>query len=125
MAKPTTRPPRTGPIAFQMVRKLALALPGAEESTSYGTPAFKVRGRLFARLHQDGESLVVRIDRRERVMRMQADPATYFITDHYLNYPWILVRLASVARDDLGELLKDAWQLVAPPRSPPRRKTRR
>jgi Uncharacterized protein conserved in bacteria len=108
-----------------MVRKLALALPGAEESTSYGTPAFKVRGRLFARLHQDGESLVVRIDRRERVMRMQADPATYFITDHYLNYPWILVRLASVARDDLGELLKDAWQLVAPPRSPPRRKTRR
>jgi hypothetical protein len=107
------------------VRKLALALPGAEESTSYGTPAFKVRGKLFARLHQDGESLVVRIDRRERVLRMQADPAKYHLTDHYVNYPWILVRLASVSRDDLEELLKDAWQLVGPPSSSSPRKARR
>ncbi|MCI0357839.1 MAG: MmcQ/YjbR family DNA-binding protein [Planctomycetaceae bacterium] len=97
-------------------------MPEAEESTSYGTPAFKVGGKLFARLHQDGESLVVRIDKHERVMRMQADPATYFITEHYVNYPWILVRLASVSRDDLGELLKDAWQLVAPSRSAARKR---
>jgi hypothetical protein len=122
MAKRKTSPRKSGPAAFQIARKLALALPEAAESTSYGTPAFKVRGKLFARLHQDGESLVVRIDKRERVIRMQADPATYFITDHYINYPWILVRLASVSYDDLGELLKDAWQLVAPPRSSPRAK---
>jgi hypothetical protein len=116
MAKRKTTPRQTGPAVFQIARKLALALPEVEESTSYGTPAFKVRGKLFARLHQDGESLVVRIDQRERVMRMQADPVTYYITDHYINYPWILVRLASVSRDDLGELLKEAWKLVAPPK---------
>jgi hypothetical protein len=125
MAKRKTTPRQAGPAVFQIVRKLALALPDVKESTSYGTPAFKVRGKLFARLHQDGESLVVRIDQRERVMRMQADPVTYYITDHYLNYPWILVRLASVSRDDLGELLKEAWQLVAPPRSSAQRKVKR
>jgi hypothetical protein len=125
MAKRKTTPRQTGPAVFQIARKLALALPEVEESTSYGTPAFKVRGKLFARLHQDGESLVVRIDQRERVMRMQADPVTYYITDHYINYPWILVRLASVSRDDLGELLKEAWKLVAPPKPSASRKVKR
>src|SRR5262245_35395660 len=116
MARQKAQPRQTVPAGFQFVRDLALALPEAEESTSYGTPAFKVRGHLFARLHQDGKSLVVRIDQRERAIRMRVDPQTYYITDHYINHPWILVRLALVSRDDLGDLLKEAWQLVAPQR---------
>ncbi len=104
------------PVTFEKVRELALALPKAEEGTSYGTPAFKVGGTLFARLHQDGESLVVKIDKDERSMRMKAEPETYYITDHYLNYPWILVRLATVAPDDLRDLLEEAWRLSAPKR---------
>ena len=106
----------TGPVTFEKVRMLALALPKAEEGTSYGTPAFRVGGTLFARLHQDGESLVVKIDSSERSMRMKAEPETYYITDHYLNYPWILVRLASVDPDDLLDLLEEAWRLSAPTR---------
>ena len=89
-------------------------LPGAVEGTSYGTPAFRVGKTLFVRQHQDGESLVVKIDPDERTMRMKAEPKTFFITDHYLNYPWILVRLATVARDDLRDLLEDAWRQAQP-----------
>ena len=48
------------------VRALALSLPSVEESTSYGTPAFKVRGKLFVRLKEDGDSIVVRIDESDR-----------------------------------------------------------
>ena len=99
---------------WDTVRKLALAFPGAEESTSYGTPAFKVRGKLFVRLHQSGESLVVGIDENDRALRMKADPETYFITDHYLAYPWMLVRLSLVQEDDLRDLLEDSWRRVAP-----------
>jgi hypothetical protein len=95
---------------------MALALPEVEEGRSYGTPAFRVRKKLFARLHQDGESLVIRIDFDDRRLRMQTDPHTFFITDHYLPYPWMLVRLATVYDDDLEQLLKEAWQLVAPQR---------
>ncbi len=105
---------KTEPVTFDKVRVLALVLPKAEEGTSYGTPGFKVGGTLFARFHQDGESLVVRIDQNERSMRIKADPQTYYITDHYLNYPWILVRIASVDHDDLRELLEEAWRLSAP-----------
>jgi hypothetical protein len=104
------------PVDFAMVRQRALALPGVEEGTSYGTPAFKVRGKLFARLHQTEDALVVRIDRDERSMRMRADPETCYITDHYVDYPWMLVRLSSVNPDDLGELLEGAWRLSAPAR---------
>jgi hypothetical protein len=104
------------PVTFDSVRSIAQGLPKAEEGTSYGTPAFKVGGKLFVRLHQDGESLVVKIDPDEREMRMRVEPETFYITDHYLNYPWILVRMASVGVDDLRDLLEEAWRLTAPRR---------
>ena len=107
---------RKKPLSYENARRIACRLPGVEESTSYGTPACKVKGKLFLRFHQDGESLVVRLDPAEREILMEADPETFYITDHYLNYPWILVRLASVREDQLSELLTQAWRLVAPRR---------
>ena len=91
------RPPRPNkrPVTWDTVRQLALALPEVEEGTSYGTPAFRVRGKLFTRLHDSGESIVLRIDPDERTMRMKVDPESYYITDHYLNYPYMLVRLSA------------------------------
>ncbi len=98
-------------ISFDTVRELVRGLDGAVEGTSYGTPAFHVGKTLFVRQHQDGESLVVRIDPEERAVRVAADPKTYSVTDHYVNYPWVLVRMASIQRRELKELLKEAWRL--------------
>jgi hypothetical protein len=106
------------PAAWETIRCLARELPGAEEGTYYGTPAFKVRGVLFARLHQDGESLVVKIGFDERQTRMKLDPDTFYITDHYANHPYMLVRLAAVARDDLRELLTESWRRSVPAKLP-------
>jgi hypothetical protein len=108
------------PVTFEAVREIARSLPGAIEGTSYGTPAFHVEKKLFVRMHQDGECLVVKIEFEQRAMRMHADPETFYITDHYLNYPWILVRLATVTLDDLRDLLQDAWRLSAPNRLLPK-----
>ena len=110
------RRPKTSAVTFEKLRELALALPGAEEGTSYGTPAFRVGGKLFARLHQDEPAVVVKIDFDERALRMKADPTTFFITAHYLRYPMMLVRLATVYLDDLRELLEQSWRLSAPKR---------
>jgi hypothetical protein len=98
------------------VRQLALTLPGVEEGTSYGTPAWKVKGKLFARQHQDGESLVIATDFADREALMEEDPESFYITDHYLNYPWVLVRLAKVRADQLPDLLRQAWRRAAPGR---------
>ena len=78
-------------VTFDTVREIARGLPGAVEGISYGTPAFRVGKSLFVRQHQDDDSLVVKIDHHQRTMRMKADPHTFYIVDHYLNYPWILV----------------------------------
>src|SRR5262245_5340311 len=72
-------------ISWETVRQLGMKLPETEEGTSYGAPALKVRGKLFARLHQSGESVVVKIDMSERATRMRADAKAFYITDHYLN----------------------------------------
>lgn len=101
------------PAAFDAVRRIALALDNVEEGTSYGTPAFKVGGELFVRMHQDGESLVVRTDFEQREELMASDPVTYYITDHYLNYEWILIRLSRVHPDALRDLIRMAWRLAS------------
>lgn len=101
-------------LTFDDVVTLARALPDVELSTSYGTPALKVRGKMFVRLKEDGATIVLRTDSFERDHLLARQPATFFITDHYRDYPLVLVRLGKVRTKQLGELLEDAWRRVAP-----------
>jgi hypothetical protein len=103
-------------VTYETVRQIALSLPGTEEGTSYGTPACKVQGKLFARLHQDRESVVIGVDFAEREILMSAAPEKFYITDHYLNYPWMLVRLSAVRPDEIRDLLVQSWRRAAPSR---------
>ena len=104
------------PVTFETVRKYALNLPEVEESTSYGTAAFRVRGKVFARMHQMEDAVVVKADFDHRDQLMQANPKTFYITDHYLKYEWVLVRLSPVRPDELEEILEQGWRLAAPKR---------
>lgn len=101
-------------VTLDVIRQLAADLPEAKEESSYGTPGFKVRKKLFARIHQKEDAIVVKADFDEREKLMQSNPITYYITDHYLNYPWILVRIPTVQQDELRALLINAWRKVAP-----------
>jgi len=103
---------RAGGVSFAEVSKLGRALPGVIESTSYGTPALKVGGKLLVRLKEDGETLVLRMDFVNRDLLLRAEPNLFFLTDHYLNYPSILLRLTRVTKPRLKELLEDSWRLV-------------
>jgi len=97
---------------FETARKIAQTFGNVEEATSYGTPALKVGGKLIARLKEDNESLVVPVDFEQRNEILAADPETYYITDHYLKYPYILVRLSRVHPDALRDLLLGACRAV-------------
>jgi hypothetical protein len=111
---------RTHRVSFAEVSKLGRALPGVIESTSYGTPALKVDGKLLVRLKEDRETLVLRMDFVNRDLLLRAEPDLFFLTDHYLNYPSILLRLTRVTRPRLKELLEDSWRLVT--KEKPRRR---
>jgi hypothetical protein len=103
-------------IDFDAVRKIGLALPGVEEGTAYGSPALKVRGKLLAcvPVHRSAEpgSLAVRVDFDDRGKLLAADPDVYYVTDHYLNYTAVLLRLSRVTPDVLRELLGMAHKFV-------------
>ena len=104
-------------IDFEVVRELAMALPDVEESTIHGAPSLKVRGRLLTcpALHKSAEpdSLAVRIGFDQRAQLIAAKPRVYYVTDHYVNYPTVLVRLPQVDRQSLRDLLGMAWLFVS------------
>jgi hypothetical protein len=106
-------PVRRG-LTFADVQRLARALPEVDVGTSYGTPALRVRGRFFARLREDEETLVLKLSFVERDFLMRQDPAVYFITDHYRDYPSVLVRLPNAREGEVRELLESAWRRAAP-----------
>jgi hypothetical protein len=103
-------------INFDSVRTIGLALPGVDESTAYGLPALKAHGKLLACVpsHRSAEpgSHVVRIDFDSRAELLAADTDVYYVTDHYLNYTSVLVRLAHVSPDALRDLLGMAHKFV-------------
>src|SRR6185295_5423422 len=116
-------------ISFDTVRKIGLALPDVEEGTAYGSPALKVRGQMFACLaaHKSAEpgSLVIRIDFDQRDELIAADPQTYYLTDHYVDYPAMLIRLSRVNRDALRDLLIMAHRFVSARSNRPARRAKR
>ena len=95
-------------LSLATIRRVARSFPGVEEGTSYGTPAFRLKKRLLARLHQDGESIMFKIGFEAREHLMRADPETFFITDHYRNTPSVLARLDRLSAGDLAKLLGHA-----------------
>lgn len=64
------------------------------------------------RLHQTEPALVISVDMNEREEMMNTSPDKFYLTDHYLNYPWVLVRMANVTADELRDLLMGAWRRV-------------
>ena len=82
----------------------------------YGTPALKVRGKLLACVpsHKSAEpdSLVVRLDFDRRAELLETDPDTYYLKDHYVGYPCVLVRLARIHPDALRDLLGMSYKFV-------------
>jgi hypothetical protein len=119
MSAAKTRPVRRvkkGRTDFEIVKQIGHEFPGVEESTSYGTPALKVKGVFLLRVREDGETLALRTTFLERDLLLEADPETYFVTDHYVKYPVILVRMSRIRPDDLRDRLEHAWRQVAPKR---------
>jgi hypothetical protein len=98
---------------FDCFRQMALSLPGMIESTSYGTPSFKIRNKLIARLHEDGDTLVLKMDFETRDFLLQVNPNHYYITDHYNKYPFVLVNLDNVDLNELKGHLHSVWKTNA------------
>jgi hypothetical protein len=110
-------PKRAALTTFQTVRALGLKLPGAGDGRAYGSPALTVNGQMFACMavnkSVEPDTLAVWVPFDQRDDLLTEAPDIYYLTDHYADYPIVLVRLARVRRDALNDLLQMAHRFVA------------
>ena len=113
-------------VTFDTVRQIAREFPGVEEGTAWGSPALKVRGKYLAgiptnRAAEPG-SIVVTVDFADRAALLAEAPDVYYLPEHYVNYPSVLVRLARVTPDLLRDLLGMAYKFATAKASHSRRR---
>ena len=103
--------------SFKAVESIGRTLPDVEVTTAYGQPSLKVRGKMFVCIasHKSAEpnTLVVMMDFADRDALLEDDPGTYYLKDHYLNYPCVLVRLSRIHPDALRDLVIGAHRFVS------------
>jgi hypothetical protein len=97
------------------LKKIALSFPEAHEKTSYGNPAFFIAKKFFTRHRSEDDSIVLIVDSiDERDMMMEADPKTFFITDHYKNSAAVLARMERADAKTVEGMLARRWRKIAP-----------
>jgi len=103
--------------SFKTVESIGRTLPDVEVTTTWGQPALKVRGKMFVCIASnksaEPNTLVVMMDFADRDALVEEDPATYYLKDHYLNYPCVLVRLSRVRADALRDLVTGAHRFMS------------
>lgn len=103
------------PVTESVIRKVALSFPLACLKPSYGKPSFFIAKKFFTRLRSEDDSIVWivgSIDERDNLIEL--DPKTYFITEHYRDYPSVLVRIKRINEAMLRKMLERRWRAIAP-----------
>ena len=102
-------------MSYQAVERMLLGWPGVELSSSYGRPSLKVKGKFFTWVKEDGDSIVIGgigFDEREMLMETQRD--VFYITEHYRNSRYVLMRLSKASPQLVEAMLRRRWFEVAP-----------
>ena len=101
-------------MTLDQLRKVFFRFPGVQEGESYGTPAFRLRKKLLARLHQSEHAVVLKVpdlDRQEVLIKSK--PHVFFITSHYEGYAWVLARLSVNNESEIADVFEEAWRCAA------------
>lgn len=103
---------------FDELRQIALSFPGVEEHIEFGGPTFRIGKRFLASIAKiDPDTIVLKVpDRREREYFLQAKPEVYYLTEHYLSFECLLVRLPLADSEEVRQLFEQAWLTYAPKR---------
>ena len=109
-------PSRTEPMRKDTVRRMALALPEAVEQETWGEPTFRVRRKIFVMFAEGQREAWVKSTHDEQRALTQMDPETFFVPPYVGPSGWVGVRFRTVDRDEMRELLIEAWRLTAPKR---------
>jgi hypothetical protein len=104
-------------VDFKAVEAIGRTLPDVEITTTWGSPALKVHGRMFVCIASnksaEPNTLVVMMDFPDRDGLIEDDPDVYYLKDHYVGYPCILARLSRIRKDALRDLVVGAHRFMS------------
>ncbi len=104
-------------VKYEKFREMILAFPEVTEAVAYGSPIFKIKNKMVARLSEEfDETIVIKIDLSLRSSLVDGATDAFHITPHYVAHPLMLIKLPQVRADDLDYLIEQAWRFVAPKR---------
>lgn len=107
-------------LTWEDIEAFLLRFPDTVTSTSWGMPGVKTGGRLVAWWRDQDDSpgcLAFKVDRTELEALVEDPSNPYFTIEHFRKFDSnaVLVRLVEADRDELRELLTDAWLVTAKP----------
>jgi hypothetical protein len=98
------------------LRNIALALPEAIEQETWGQPTFRVREKIFVMLSAEEREAWVKSTHDEQRALTQMDPETFFVPSYVGSSGWVGVHIRTVDREEMRELVTEAWRMTAPKR---------
>ena len=98
------------------IRSIALSMPDAEERETWGTATFRVRNKIFLMFSEGGREAWVKSTHDEQRALIAMDEGTFFFPPYVGPSGWVGVRVSGVDRDEMRELVIEAWRLTAPRR---------
>lgn len=101
-------------VSYERFREMMLSFPEVKEGTAYGSPIFKVKNKMAARLSEEfADTIVIKVNLALRSSLLEAETETFYITPHYAAHPLILVKLSKITFADLKYLIEQAWRIAA------------
>jgi hypothetical protein len=102
---------------FDDVRRIALALPEAEERLTWETDVtFRVRDKIFAIGREGATAVSIKASPETQAELIELDPATFAKSAYVGRFGWITVQLERIDAELLTSLIRDAWRRTAPKR---------
>jgi hypothetical protein len=95
------------------VRAIALSLPDAEERETWETATFRVRNKIFAMFSDREREVWIKSTHDEQRALVAMHPETYFVPPYVGPSGWVGARIAGADREELRELLIEAWRMTA------------
>lgn len=97
-------------MTFDDLRDMILALPDTEETTSWDARSFKVNGKVILFWNPTYDCPVFKVRRDERDFLIDADPDTFFTTDHHRPHPLVLARPALLDAGWARATIERTWR---------------
>lgn len=94
-----------------------MSLPEVEELDHFGSPSFRVKGKIFAQLSNQGDEIeraLIKATTADQAALIMSAPDIFTAVPQWGKYGWTHVQLAGMGESMLRDLFLQSWRLVAP-----------